>query len=91
MQVDAKLAQNRFRLDKQPHITIDQRICATACTRRTCLVVCPADLYELGDKGQLLVNWEGCLECGACMICCDNGALSWAYPRGGFGVQYRQS
>jgi ferredoxin-like protein FixX len=25
------------------------------------------------------------------MICCELGALSWHYPRSGFGVQYRRS
>ena len=91
MQVDAKLAQNVFKLDKEPHIAIDQHICATACTDRACLAVCPADLYRIGDDGQVVVNWEGCLECGTCMICCSQGALSWRYPRGGAGVQYRLS
>jgi ferredoxin like protein len=89
VQVDTKLAQNLFRLDKEPHITIDQRICATACVDQVCTTVCPADLYEVNGDGRIVVNWEGCLECGACMICCENGALSWSYPRGGFGVQYR--
>ena len=91
MQVDTKLAQNLFRLDKKPHITIDQRICATVCTNRVCTTVCPADLYGINEDDHIVVNWEGCLECGACVICCDNGALSWTYPRGGFGVQYRLS
>ena len=91
MQVDSKLAQNLFKLDREPHIVIDQRICEMVCTNRACIAVCPADLYDLDDHHRMLVNWEGCLECGACMICCTNGALSWNYPRGGFGVQYRVS
>jgi ferredoxin like protein len=91
VRVDAKLAQNLFKLDKRAHITVDQRICATLCSNRTCVRVCPADLYGLDERGEMVVNWEGCLECGACMISCSNGALSWNYPRGGFGVQYRQS
>jgi ferredoxin like protein len=91
MKVDAKLAQNLFKIDKEPHISIDQQICATLCTNRACIAVCPADLYEVGDRGDVVVNWEGCLECGACMICCAHGALSWRYPRGGFGVHYRLS
>jgi ferredoxin like protein len=91
VRVDAKLAQNLFKLDKQAHIIVDQRICATSCSNRACVRVCPADLYGLDDRGEMVVNWEGCLECGACMISCSNGALSWSYPRGGFGVQYRQS
>ena len=82
MKVDAELAQDLLNLDGQPHIVIDQQICATVCTSRVCLAVCPADLFEINAAGGMAVNWEGCLECGACMICCDNQALSWAYPRG---------
>lgn len=89
--VDAKLGVNVFKLDQQPHIEIDIAICRTVCTVRACLQVCPADLYALNDEGDMTVNWEGCLECGACLICCDEKALSWHYPRGGFGVQYRMS
>jgi len=91
MNVDTKLSCNLFRLNKEPHIVIDQRICTSACTNRACIAVCPADLYELSEHEHVVVNWEGCLECGACMICCDKGALSWSYPGGGFGVQYRMS
>jgi len=50
-----------------------------------------ADLYELDDQGTMTVNWEGCLECGTCLICCDHRALTWTYPSGPFGVQYRMS
>ncbi len=91
MHVDAKLALNLFKLDKEPHISIDRQICATSCTNRACVAVCPADLYVVSDRGDVVVNWEGCLECGACMICCRHGALSWDYPRGSFGAHYRQS
>lgn len=91
MKVDGKLAHNLFKLDKEPHITINQSVCATLCTKRVCMTVCPADLYDLNETGEVVVNWEGCLECGTCMICCELGALSWHYPRSGFGVQYRRS
>ena len=89
--VDAKLGVNVFKLDQQPHIEIDIAICRTVCTVRACLQVCPADLFALNDEGDMTVNWEGCLECGTCLICCHEKALSWHYPRGGFGVQYRMS
>ena len=91
MQIDAKLGLDVFKLDEERHITIDTAVCKTVCKTRTCLKVCPADLYELDDKGEMTVNWEGCLECGSCLICCDDRALTWTYPRGGFGVQYRMS
>jgi ferredoxin like protein len=91
MSVDAKLGLDVFKLDKEPHIVIDDAVCRERCVNRACLYVCPADLYEVDDQGRMTVNWEGCLECGTCLICCEERALSWTYPRGQFGVQYRMS
>jgi ferredoxin like protein len=91
MKIDAKLGLDVFKLDKEPHIVIDTEVCRTQCIDRACLYVCPASLYELDDTGRMTVNWEGCLECGTCMICCDERALSWTYPSGPYGVQYRMS
>ena len=91
MAIDAKLGLDVFKLDKEPHIVIDTEVCRTLCVDRACLYVCPASLYELDDTGRMTVNWEGCLECGTCMICCDKRALSWKYPQGLYGVQYRMS
>ena len=59
MNIDAKLGLDVFKLDKEPHIVIEQEICATVCTNRACLYVCPADLYELDDEKRMTVNWEG--------------------------------
>ncbi len=80
--VDAKLGADVFKLDQEPHIVIDVEKCRTVCTQRACLQVCPADLYELNDEGDMTVNWEGCLECGTCLICCDEKALTLAVPAG---------
>jgi len=91
MNIDAKLGLDAFKLDKEPHIVIDDAVCRSRCTNRACLYVCPADLYEVNDEGTMTVNWEGCLECGTCMICCPEEALTWHYPRSQFGVQYRMS
>ena len=91
MGVDAKLGLDVFKLDKEPHIVINDAVCDESCPTRACLYVCPADLYELDDEKRMTVNWEGCLECGTCMICCEPKALKWTYPRSQFGVQYRMS
>jgi len=91
MNIDAKLGLDVFKLDKEPQIVVKNEICGTICVNRACLYVCPADLFELDDQQRIVVNWEGCLECGTCMICCEKDALEWRYPRGEFGVQYRMS
>lgn len=89
MDIEAKLGLDVFKIDEEPHIVINQEICQTQCRVRYCLHVCPAELYSLGKQGEVLVEYEGCLECGTCLIACRPGALTWHYPQAGYGVQYR--
>jgi len=87
--IDAKLGLNVFKIDTESHITINQEICQSECQIRYCLHVCPADLYTLDREDKVQIKYEGCLECGTCLIACSHGALTWYYPNPGFGVQYR--
>jgi ferredoxin like protein len=89
MNIEAKLGLDVFKIDAEPHIVIDQGICQAKCQPRYCLHICPASLYKLDKQGKMRVDYEGCLECGACFIACRHEALTWHYPRAGFGVQYR--
>lgn len=75
--------------EKQPHIVIDNSICAK-CHDKPCLVVCPAGAYVLeGDHVEF--SCAGCLECGTCRVMCKNGGIvKWEYPRSTFGINYRQ-
>ena len=86
--MDAKLGLDVFKVDKQPHIIIQQEICRK-CLDQACLSVCPANLYSLTPHGEIAVNFEGCLECGTCRIACKMQGIEWKNPRGGFGVQLR--
>ncbi len=89
--VDQKLAVNRFLVDESyRHIKIrDQEACKN-CETRPCTVACPAKLYEWNEETkEMMYNYEGCLECGTCLLICPHDNLDWNYPRGGFGVQYR--
>lgn len=86
--IDAKLGLNAYKLDKSSHLKVDQAKCKT-CRQKYCLYICPARSYTLNEKGELQINFEGCLECGTCFIACKLKGLTWDTPRGGFGVQYR--
>jgi ferredoxin like protein len=89
MKIEEKLAIDAFKNDTESHITVNQETCRT-CAERFCIYACPADLYELNEEsGQMQVEYAGCLECGTCMIACIYGSVSWGYPRGEYGVQYR--
>jgi ferredoxin like protein len=88
MRITDKLALDAFKNDKVSHIHLDQKICQ-GCKERFCIYACPANLYSLNEKGEMAVEFAGCLECGTCMIACIYGSIQWTYPQSGFGVQYR--
>ncbi|OGO23979.1 MAG: ferredoxin [Chloroflexi bacterium RBG_16_50_9] len=88
MNVDDKLALNLFHIDKEPHIKLDKEKCRR-CKHKLCTRICPVENYTLDENNNVVFSWEGCLECGTCRIVCDQGALTWDYPRGGCGITYR--
>lgn len=88
MSVNDKLLTTRFLVDSgTPHIVVNASICAD-CIQKPCLIGCPVQCYQK-DKETVIFSWENCVECGACRILCPHGAVSWNYPRGGFGVCFR--
>jgi ferredoxin like protein len=88
MNIDDKLALNLFHVDKEAHILVDQEIC-DKCPHKICTLMCPVENYKLEDNNKVIFSWEGCLECGTCKYVCDQGAVTWNYPRGGFGIIYK--
>lgn len=89
MKIEEKLALNAMKNDRESHIRLDQKICA-ACKERYCAYACPGHLYSLNEEtNEMVVEYAGCLECGTCKIVCVYNAVSWEYPKGEFGVQYR--
>lgn len=86
--IKAKLGLDTIKADTQKHISVDQEICK-GCTERWCLYVCPAKVYTLNKDGEIELDLDGCLECGTCKIACVRDSVTWDYPRGGFGVQYK--
>jgi ferredoxin like protein len=89
VKVEEKIAIDAIKNDRESHIKIDQAVCA-GCEKRYCIRLCPGHLYSVnGETGEVVVEYAGCLECGTCKIACVSHAISWEYPRGEFGVQYR--
>lgn len=88
MKVEDKLALNKFDIDREVHIRVDEEKCK-ACDLKPCLYACPAECYVLRAKGHVTFSYEGCLECGSCRFSCDKGAIDWVNPRGGFGICYQ--
>jgi ferredoxin like protein len=73
------------------HISIaDQETCQK-CPGKYCVHFCPAGVYHWDEaQGRTVVSWENCIECGAARLGCPYGNIIWNYPRGGYGVRYKQ-
>ena len=40
-----------------------------------CSLVCPHHVFEAGDQVARMVTRSACIECGACMLNCEPGAI----------------
>jgi ferredoxin like protein len=89
--IPARLARNRYVLDEEcPHIEVDQELARRTGTGRLLVRVCPAHVYTEEADGTIGVEYAACLECGTCLAVAAPGTLTWHYPRGGYGISYRE-
>lgn len=86
--IKEKLALNTYKTGKTSHLKVKKELCKD-CTIRCCLTVCPARVYSLDEQNEIRIEFEGCLECGTCLIACPREAIEWSYPEGGLGVQFK--
>jgi ferredoxin like protein len=87
--IEEKIACNAIKNDKESHIKLKQDVCKN-CRERFCIYACPGHLYSLNEEtGEMVVEYAGCLECGTCKVACIYGSVTWEYPGGDYGVQYR--
>ncbi len=90
MNVEAKLGLVTWKKAPTAHIVIkDQAVCAK-CPDKPCTTVCPAKVYEWEESHKkLIVNYENCIECGACRMLCPYQNIDCDWPGNGLGVQYK--
>ncbi len=87
--IQTKINTVLFQVDRESHIKLNEMACAV-CKEKPCLNACPAGMFSLSADGkEVIYSHEGCLECGTCYVICDK--LNWEYPKGGYGVIYRES
>ena len=43
------------------------------------------------ETKEITVQYENCLECGACRMACPKNAIDWNYPKASLGVLYKKS
>ena len=88
---EERMATAEFRVHERAHIVVDGAVCAE-CSTRDCVVACPANLFVPTSDGGIVFNYEQCFECGTCyMVCNKEGAISWSYPEGGYGVVFHRT
>ena len=88
---EERMATAEFRVHERAHIVVDSRACAD-CSTRDCVIACPANLFVPTSDGGIVFNYEQCFECGTCyMVCNKEGAISWSYPEGGYGVVFHRT
>ncbi|MFC7581815.1 ferredoxin family protein [Schaalia naturae] len=89
--VPARLAGNTYDLDEdESHIGIDQEAARASGCGPLLVRICPAHVYSMNDDGSIGIEYAACLECGTCLAVAPAGVLTWHYPRGGFGVSFRE-
>ena len=87
---DEKLTTVKSNPQSETHLVPVTEDCKS-CEEKACLYVCPAGVYEWNQTEQkLVVNYENCLECGACRIACTKHSLKWEYPESGYGISYKK-
>ena len=47
-------------------------------------------MYSVEADGTIGVEYAACLECGTCLAMAPKGVLKWHYPRGSFGIMFRE-
>lgn len=81
----------QFQTDELPHIILNKELCKL-CDHHACVNSCPANCFVINEETKRVdVVYETCLECGTCYVVCDRHAVSWSYPRGGYGVNFRMT
>lgn len=102
--IEKKLVNVKYKTADTTHLVLNQEICKV-CEDKVCLTVCPANVYKKHVSGEnpnsedknndtidcIDVEYENCLECGACRVACPYGAIDWKYPAAGCGAIYKFS
>ena len=89
--IQDKLSTIKYNCSNKAHLVVDQKKCAK-CKDKPCTIICPAKVYEADENlNEIVVQYENCLECGACRIACPKGAIAWEYPSSGCGVIFKNN
>ena len=85
--IQDKLNSVKYNCDNTSHLVANQKDCVK-CKDKACCFICPAGVYSENENG-IVIQYENCLECGACKIICDK--IEWHYPKSSYGVVFKNS
>ncbi len=88
VKIEDKLFLDRFKVYEESHLRIIDGEKCKECQGQPCLYLCPASVYRL-EGDHIVVNHEGCLECGSCRIACTHLNIEWRFPKGGYGISHK--
>lgn len=89
--IQDKISTLKYNCSGEAHLIVDNKKCAK-CKEKTCTFICPADVYSVDNQtNETIVQYENCMECGACRIACPKGAINWNYPNDNCGIIYKNS
>ena len=84
--IEEKLFLLKLCPDTEAHIKVNQDTCLF-CKNKECTKFCPANVFAWSNiNDELIVAYENCLECGACVIGCPYESIEYKNPRTGHGV-----
>jgi len=89
--MEDKLGLDKFTLFHQTHLKIKDGFKTGEAAKKLVndkLFICPAKVYTLNEKDEVVVFFENCLECGTCRVAAPE-AVEWEHPQGGHGIVYR--
>ena len=80
----------RIKVADHSHIYLrDKQRCQRECENKPCTYFCPTRVYSWsGEDKEIKVDYQRCVECGACPWGCPYDNISWSFPPGGYGVHY---
>lgn len=88
--IDCRLKLLTFHPDSEfGHVAITNPQMCKNCNHRVCLTICPTGVFKWNyqcDEQPVLVQYEQCIECGACRLVCPQNNIQFQYPNGGYGV-----
>ena len=88
--LEDRMGMIKFNIASESHLKLDMEKCRK-CKERVCILVCPAGNYQenVANPEEIILSWEGCMECGTCRLACPHDAIDWNYPTGSKGVCFR--